>query len=123
MPDQVSEVYREEKFNLDKRKNKERNQCSIDLMIRQRNAHSFIPIEIKQHKTASQCINYMICDIHKYETIKPSELSTDRLLWCIGIHQIVEKETIIRIMREKNFDTKFVYTNPIKDTNFMITIF
>ena len=46
-------------------------------MIRQKYKQSSIPLEIKQHENASNCIRYMLKDIEKYEKIKESKASTE----------------------------------------------
>ena len=121
LPDEVSEFSREIRYDLDKRKNKLRDCCAIDLLIRQKKAHSPIPIEIKQHRSASKCIRRMLSDIEKYDQIRESNRPTDRFLWCLGIHSKVEDETIRKYLRD--FDSKFVFTYPIPKTEFMITLF
>ncbi|MDP9500149.1 hypothetical protein ACNO7L_10840 [Bisgaard Taxon 45] len=119
--DEVAEVKREERCFLDKRKEKDRDNCVIDFLVRQKKAHSAIPIEVKRDKVAKTCISKMINDIKKYEKIKPSNLPTNRLLWCIGVHNQVTEEYINDLVSE--FNTGLVFSMSIKNTQYMITLF
>lgn len=119
--DEVAEIYREERCFMDKRKEKLKSLCAIDFIIRQKNAHSFIPLEIKQNERATQCIKNMIRDLEKYAKIRERELPSERELWCLGIHNKVSEDTIKKLIAEYN--TNLYISTPIKNTNFMFTLF
>ncbi|OOF50367.1 hypothetical protein BKK54_06610 [Rodentibacter genomosp. 1] len=116
----IAEVYREEPCLMDRRKGVA-IKCSIDFIIRQKRAHSFIPIEIKQSVYAPRCINHMMRDIDKYSKIRMRDLPTDRVVWCLGVHQ--------KPRNQGEFDKKLedyspkISCQPIKNTNYMFTLF
>lgn len=118
--DQISEVYREEPCAMDRRKTY-KTKCAIDLVIRQKRARSFIPLEIKQSWYAPRCINQMLRDIEKYECIKSRDLPTERAIWCMGIHK--------KPINQKHIDNKLseyypkLVCEPIKGTDYMYTLF
>lgn len=118
--DKISEVYREEPCSLDKRKS-HKTKCAIDFIIRQKYARSFIPVEIKQSFYAPRCIRQMLRDIDKYDSIKNSALLTERYLWCVGIHRVPEKREYLE-NQLKDFEPK-LFCEPIKGTNYMLTLF
>ncbi|ATD64711.1 hypothetical protein ACFPVS_04740 [Neisseria weixii] len=68
----VAEWKREIRHSLDMRKSDYWNNASIDFYIRQKQARSFIPLEIKQNRNASSCIKSMSDDIKKFRNIKNS---------------------------------------------------
>ena len=116
----IAEVYREEPCLMDRRKGTS-IKCSIDFIIRQKRAHSFIPLEIKQCFYAPRCLNQMVRDIEKYSKIRVRDLPTDRAIWCLGVHQ--------EPINQKEFDKKLedyspkISCQPIKNTNYMFTLF
>lgn len=123
--DDVGEVYREERCFMDLRKEKLKTLCSIDFIIRQKGAHSFIPLEIKQNSEATSCIRNMCKDLEKYNKIRDTQLPSERNLWLMGIHRQVSREHIIRQI-QKNYpdlDERFICTQEIGNTNFMFTLF
>lgn len=103
----VSEIEREKRYELDKRMSKDKNICSIDFLIRQKFKQSAIPLEIKQHENASNCICYMLKDIEKYEKVKGSGTTTGRSLWCLGVHPTVEEDYLKRLIDDNKF-RKFI---------------
>jgi hypothetical protein len=122
--DDVSQWQREKRHSLDMRKSDYWNNASIDFSVRQKHAHSFIPLEIKQHKIASQCIKYMAEDIKKFRNIKDSEHITGRSLWCMGIHNQVDEKTIEKYLERYNcaYNDKCIWLYKIPSTNYMITL-
>lgn len=121
----VSEIEREKRYELDKRRSKDKYICSIDFMIRQKYKQSSIPLEIKQHENASNCIRYMLKDIEKYEKIKESKASTGRSLWCLGLHPTVEEDYFSKLINENKFREiypELVFSKSIKGTNFSFTL-
>lgn len=116
----ISEVYREEPCLLDKRKT-DKGKCSIDLIIRQKYARSFIPVEVKQSWYAPRCIRQMLRDVEKYECITSRTLPTERYMWCLGVHQAPNKQEYID---EQLVDYKYkIVCQPIKGTNYMFNLF
>lgn len=98
----VTEVEREKRYELDKRKSQDKNICSIDFLIREKHKQSSISLEIKQHSQISTCISYMVKDIDKYDKIRGSSTTTCRSLWCLGVHPKRESEAyIVRLINEK----------------------
>lgn len=123
---QVSEVEREKKFQMDMRKSKEKTSCSIDFFIRQKHKQSFIPLELKQDAAAAACIRHMLRDIHKFNKIRNTTMSTGRSLWCLGVHEHVGDDYMARLIHENQYfqlDPRFVITIPIQDTDFSFTVF
>lgn len=115
----ISEVYREEPCAMDRRKTF-KTKCAIDLIIRQKYARSFIPLEVKQCWYAPRCINQMLRDIQKYECIKIRDLPTDRAIWCIGIHKKPINQSYID-NKLSDFYPKLI-CEPIKGTDYMYTL-
>lgn len=120
----VAEWEREVRHSLDMRKSDYWNNASIDFYIRQKQAHSLIPLEIKQSREASKCIKSMAEDINKFRKVKNSTRITNRELWCMGIHQKVEESTIQNYLAR--YDCAFyegcTMSIPIGDTDFMLTL-
>ncbi|WP_313034723.1 hypothetical protein [Acinetobacter sp.] len=122
---EVSEIEREKRYELDKRRSKEKDICSIDFMIRQKYKQSSIPLEIKQHENASDCIRYMLKDIEKYEKIKGSSTTTGRSLWCLGLHPTVEEDYLSKLINENKFReiySELVFSKAIQGTTFSFTL-
>lgn len=122
----VSEVVREHRFDLDKRKSQGKNICAVDFLIKQKYKQSSIPLEIKQHVNASDCIRYMIKDIDKYERIKGSSSATGRSLWCLGVHTTVQNEYLEGLIKENKFRTfhpDLVQSSEIIGTPYTFTLF
>lgn len=125
----VSEWRREESYYMDKRKSKNKSRMAVDFLIRQKHTKKdqYIAIELKQHLSASTCINNMLKDIDKVCAARESY--TDfRSFWCIGIHQKetkkLLKETIIKKAQEKHITMyKHMDIRYIPNTNFAYTIF
>ncbi|WP_228721852.1 MULTISPECIES: hypothetical protein [unclassified Acinetobacter] len=124
--EKISVVEREVRFEFDKRISKEKDICSIDFMIRQKYKQSSIPLEIKQHQNISHCIRYMLKDMEKYEKIKGSKISTDRFLWCLGVHPKPQDDAYLtRLVNENKFreiNLDFVYSQHIEGSNFSFTL-
>ena len=122
--DNVQEAYREERCFMDQRKEKLKSLCAIDFIVREKGAHSFIPIEVKQNMEAAACIRNMIKDLDKYNNIRQLELPSERDLWLIGIHRKVEQDYLFKLIDEKlDINHKYVFTQEINNTNFMFTLF
>ncbi|EFX92491.1 Uncharacterised protein [Actinobacillus ureae] len=123
--DNIAEVYREERCFMDLQKEKLKTLCSIDFIIRQKGAHSFIPLGIKQNSAAASCIRNMCKDLEKYNKIRDTQLPSERNLWLMGIHRKVSREHIIKLIRKNylDLDERFIFTQEIKNTNFMFTLF
>lgn len=121
----ISEVEREKRYELDKRMSKDKDICSIDFMIRQKRKQSSIPLEIKQHENASNCIRYMLKDIEKYEKVKGSSATTGRSLWCLGVHSTVEEDYLKRLIDDNKFreiHPDYVFSKNIEGTSFSFTL-
>ncbi|AZN65023.1 MAG: hypothetical protein A3F63_06185 [Pseudomonadales bacterium RIFCSPHIGHO2_12_FULL_40_16] len=122
----ISQVEREVRYEFDKRSSKDKNICSIDFMIRQKNKHSSIPLEIKQHKNISHCIRYMFKDMEKYEKIRGSKITTERFLWCLGIHPTPKDEFYLnRLICENKFreiHPDYIFSKNIEGTSFSFTL-
>ena len=121
----VSEIEREKRYELDKRISKDKSICSIDFLIRQKFKQSAIPLEIKQHENASNCIRYMLKDIEKYEKVKGSSATTGRSLWCLGVHPTVEEDYLKRLIDDNKFreiHPDYVFSKNIEGTSFSFTL-
>ncbi len=118
--ERVAEVYREQRCALDGRKSKFKYDCAIDFLIREKNAQSYIPLEIKQNRSAAQCIRNMKKDIEKYERIKKSDSYTDRSVWCLGIHKSVQRDYLEDLIE---FDPNYMFIYEIKGTEYTVTLF
>lgn len=121
----VSEIEREKRYELDKRISKDKNTCSVDFIIRQKFKKSAIPLEIKQHENASNCIRNMLKDIEKYEKVKDSSATTGRSLWCLGVHPTVEKDYLKKIIDDNRFreiHPDYVFSKNIEGTSFSFTL-
>ena len=121
----VSEIEREKRYELDKRMSKDKDICSIDFLIRQKYKQSSIPLEIKQHENASNCIRYMLKDIEKYEKVRDSSTTTGRSLWCLGLHPTVEDDYLAKLINENKFreiNPDFVTSQVIEGTKFSFTL-
>lgn len=122
----VAKVEREKRYELDKRKSEDKDICSIDFLIREKNKHTAIPLEIKQHYQISSCIRYMLKDIDKYEKVRSSSMDTGRSLWCLGVHPTPENDDYLtRVINENKFRElyeEFIFSKSIKGTSFSFTI-
>lgn len=119
----VSESHREQRYYFDLLKEKSESECSIDFLIRQKSAQSYIPLEIKQHPFASDCIREMLRDTQKFEKIRQSELTKERYLWCLGIHQIEDENKIKYKLVSSVFSIKHLCCELINGTLYMFTLF
>lgn len=122
----VAKIEREKRYELDKRMSKDKDICSIDFLIREKNKHTAIPLEIKQHYQTTTCIRYMLKDIDKYEKVRGSSCNTGRSLWCLGVHPTPENEDYLyRVINENKFrdiDSNFIFSKNIGTTKFSFTI-
>ena len=51
-------------------------------------------------------------------------MPSERDLWLIGIHRKVEQDYLFKLIDEKiDINHKYVFTQEIKNTNFMFTLF
>lgn len=123
--EKIAEWNREQRHSLDMRKSSYWSNASIDFYLRKKYAHDAIPLEIKQHKTASQCIKSMGADARKFSTIKSSSSTTSRPLWCMGIHAQVEEQTVRDYISKYDcpVEEKCILVYPIKNTAYMMTLF
>ncbi|WP_151980989.1 hypothetical protein [Acinetobacter guerrae] len=83
---QVKKVDREKRCFLDGRKSKIKRSAILDFMIHEKRKTSAIPLEIKQDVSPTTCLRHMLNDVKKFEKIKYTGISTDRNLWCLGVH-------------------------------------
>lgn len=123
---QVSEIEREKKFQMDLRRSKDKTNCSIDFFIRQKHKHTGIPLELKQDLAAKTCIRHMLKDIGKFEKIRNAVMPTGRSLWCLGVHQTVQEETVLKVIKENTvfeLNLDYVKISEIEGTEYSFTLF
>ena len=113
---QVKKVDREIRCFLDGRKSKIKRSAILDFMIHEKNKTSAIPLEIKQDVSPTTCLRNMLSDVKKFGNIKYTGISTDRNLWCLGVH--------LGQLKEEHYE-KCMYeitSNPIGNTNYFYTL-
>lgn len=123
--EKIADWNRERRYSVDKRTSNSRNNVSIDFHLRKKHTHDAIPLEIKQHKKPSLCIQSMGADARKFSTIKSSSSTTSRPLWCMGIHAQVEEQTVRDYISKYDcpVEEKCILVYPIKNTAYMMTLF
>ncbi|NOZ91214.1 MAG: hypothetical protein GXO60_08035 [Epsilonproteobacteria bacterium] len=126
---EVAEWYREEQFNIDKRKNNHRNKMAIDFLVRKKrfSRDTFIALELKQHSSIETCITNMLKDVKKILDMKSSE-NYCRSYWSIGIHPKESKKVIKNKISKKEeqcgiYLSEYIEIRFIPNTNFAYTIF
>ena len=111
---------REAEFEMDLRKEKEKQTMKADFIIRKKGwkKDMFLALEMKQAKSPKQCVNLMIKDLHKVSKIKKS---TDnmRSLWILGIFETSENASISSSELE---DYEIVIHKKINNTNFSFIV-
>src|SRR3990167_5813161 len=77
-------------------------------------------------KNISHCIRYMFKDMEKYEKIRGSKITTERFLWCLGIHPTPKDEFYLnRLICENKFreiHPDYIFSKNIEGTSFSFTL-
>lgn len=129
--DKVTDVVREYSYDLDKRSNyvkrTGKTSCKIDMEICRKNAKAnekWVPLEIKQNKSARACIKNMLSDWDKYDAVKSSEKNRGnfRYPFFFGIFKTIEKEKLDFLLAEYIPDTR-VKTHNIVNTDYSFILF
>lgn len=120
--------WRESSYELDKRVAASRNKCAVDFLVHQKWKQSHMAIEIKQVNSVSSCIQAMIRDKVKIQSIKAAKYDI-RSVWCIGVHRKCEEEEVERLIAyygsklKYDIDSKLQATKRIGYSPFMFTVF
>lgn len=125
--DKVKDVVRESSYQLDKRSSyvnrTGKTSCRVDLEICRKNVKSsekWIPLEIKQNKSASMCIKNMLSDWDKYDAIKVSEKKRGnfRYPFFFGIFKTIEDDKLSCLIKEYDYMPDTVKTHKILNTDY-----
>ena len=124
----ISGWMREERYKLDKRTSKIKNECAIDFSLRQKHKRTWIAVEFKQNNSSQACIKEMFGDILKVSQIKKAN-DDIRTLWCVGIHKHEDPKKILghiaklEIHSDIIFIRECIITKRIGKSSFSFTIF
>jgi hypothetical protein len=112
------EIYLEDYFDNDMRKDKIKTKQYIDLTFRLRNKQYYIPVElkIKEHLSLSAVEK----DLNKNKSIKPSQKHFFRQVFSVLFHKTM-KEELVKIKSEKIDSIKHEFS--IQSTSLTCSVF
>ena len=128
----VKDVVREYPYELDQRTNyaKSTNKgfCRVDIEICKKKATSeekWLPLEIKQNRSARTCFKNLLDDCDKYDAIKSTEKlrGNFRYPFFLGIFKDIEKEKLDSLIKEFGINPKFSKIEKIPNTNYTFILF
>lgn len=120
--------WRESSYEIDKRVVESRKRCTVDFLIHQKWKQSHMALEIKQVNSPTVCIQGMIKDKKKIETIKTAKYDI-RSVWCIGVHRVTEVSEVERLVAYYGsklmspVNSKLLLTEQIGYSPYMFTVF
>lgn len=88
--------WRESSYEIDKRVVESRKRCAVDFLVHQKWKQSHMALELKQVNSPAACIQGMIKDKKKIETIKTAKYDI-RSVWSIGVHRVTETAEVKRL--------------------------
>lgn len=117
----VNEEQREELFDFDKRKEKEKHSGRIDLTFRAKHKHYYTSLELK-HKNylAKEDIRN---DLKKASTILPSQRGYFRRSFSLLIHPFKDEIQIKKSIAGCELQNKFEFTTRVPASNISCTVF
>ena len=68
----------------------------------------------------------MLKDIGKFEKIRNAVMPAGRSLWCLGVHQTVPEETVLKAIKENTvfeLNLDYVKISEIEGTEYSFTLF
>lgn len=125
---EVKAWWRESSYQLDKRVIASRKKCAVDFLVHEKAKHSHMAIELKQTKSATACIQGMLKDKRKIQSIKGAEYDI-RSVWCIGVHHSVGEDEVSRLVNyysdkaKRHINKKHFSSKRIGNSKYCFTIF
>lgn len=126
--DDIRAWWRESSYEIDKRVAESRKSCAVDFLIHQKWKQSHMALELKQVNSPTACIQGMIKDKKKIETIKTAKYDI-RSVWCLGVHRAIESDEVKRLAAyygsklKSPVNSKLLVTERIGYSPYMFTVF
>lgn len=120
--------WRESSYELDQRVVASRKKCAVDFLIHQKWKQSHMALELKQVNSASACVQGMLRDKRKIQSIKAGKYDI-RSAWCIGVHRVCDQAEVARLVAyygskmKHPINSKLQISERVGYSPFMFTLF
>lgn len=120
--------WRESSYELDKRVAESRKRCAVDFLVHQKWKQSHVALEVKQINSPTACVQGMIRDKKKIQSIKSAKYDI-RSAWCLGVHRVIEPDEVERLViyygskLKAPVNQKLLLTERIGYSPYMFTVF
>lgn len=120
--------WRESSYELDQRVVASRKKCAVDFLIHQKWKQSHMALELKQVNSATACVQGMLRDKRKIQSIKAGKYDI-RSAWCIGVHRVCDQAEVARLVAyygskmKHPINSKLQISERVGYSPFMFTLF